>query len=271
MSLILMSAQVDCLMPGQIRPVFWGESDRFHDGPHLNAIQGELPVAGTCLRLPDAGVLMQVRNRFRHPGGGTGRVLEGCWVAARTSVQISPQGLCLEPVKEGTTLAWVTLSDKGYAGRRQDSAGPLIAELIAATLPLSLIQGYLLPDDPGRLRALLVDLALEQRFDLIVTTGGTGVAPRDLTPETCISVIDKRLPGMETAMLLSSLAKTPHAVISRAIAGVLGTSLIINLPGSPKAVSENLGTLLPSLSHTLAKLRGDPEDCASLSSPLTRP
>ena len=131
-------------------------------------------------------------------------------------------------------------------------------------LELSVIQGFVIPDEVSRLKGLLVDLALNQGFDLIMTTGGTGVAPRDITPEATLAVIEKRLPGYERAMTAASLVKTPHGAISRAVAGTLGPALIVNMPGSPKAVAECLEPLLPTLRHTLDKLHGDPSDCANL-------
>jgi molybdenum cofactor synthesis domain-containing protein len=97
-----------------------------------------------------------------------------------------------------------------------------------------------------------------------MTTGGTGVAPRDITPEATLAVIEKRLPGYERAMTAASLAKTPHGAVSRAVAGTLGRAIIVNMPGSPKAVRECLEPLVPTLSHTLEKLHGDPSDCARL-------
>lgn len=262
MALTLLSAQDDELASGQRRPIFRGTPPSRFTGPLLH-VDASLPEVGTILRHRELGPAFHVLSRFHWPGEDNEPCVEGCWAKVLTHLRISPHGLPLFPEKQGAALAWVTLSDKGYAGRRPDAAGPMIADVIGKALVLSLIQGFLLPDDPARLRSLLMGLALEQGFDLIVTTGGTGVAPSDHTPEATLSVLEKRLPGMETAMLMAALAKTPHAVISRAVAGTLGKSLIINLPGSPKAVAENLQALLPALEHTLAKLRGDPSDCAA--------
>jgi molybdenum cofactor synthesis domain-containing protein len=189
-----------------------------------------------------------------------GRPAQRIWlVEVLAPVQAGEHGLELQ--SRGRSLAWVTLSDKGAEGLRQDASGPLIEELVAAALPLSLARGFLLPDDQAALRALLTDLALVQGFDLILTTGGTGVAPRDVTPEATLAVIEKRLPGFERAMTAASLAKTPRGAVSRAVAGTLGQSLVVNLPGSPKAVRECLEPLLSALGHTLDKLQGDPAEC----------
>ena len=172
-------------------------------------------------------------------------------------------GRTLTAAREGFALAWITLSDKGAAGQRVDASGPLVEELVRAAMPLSLARGFVLPDEERGLRALLTQLALQDGFDLICTTGGTGVAPRDITPEATLSVIEKRLPGFERAMTVASLAKTPRGAVSRAVCGTLGGAVIVNLPGSPKAVRECLGALLPALAHTIEKLQGDPSDCAA--------
>lgn len=166
--------------------------------------------------------------------------------------------------RPGYALAWITLSDKGAAGKRSDESGPLIETMVAEHLELAYGQGFMIPDEARRLKGLVTDLALNQGFDLILTTGGTGVGPRDITPEATLAVIEKRLPGYERAMTAVSLAKTPHGAISRAVAGTLGQALIVNMPGSPKAVAECLSPLLPTLKHTLEKLQGDPSDCAQL-------
>ncbi len=164
--------------------------------------------------------------------------------------------------RSGPALAWITLSDKGAAGKRRDESGPMIETVVAGAMPLRLVRGFVLPDEVAGLKALLVELALAQGFEIICTTGGTGVAPRDVTPEATLAVIEKRLPGFERAMTAASLAKTPHGAVSRAVAGTLGQSVIVNLPGSPKAVAECLAPLLPALRHTIEKLGGDPSDCA---------
>ncbi|WP_319585109.1 MogA/MoaB family molybdenum cofactor biosynthesis protein [uncultured Pseudodesulfovibrio sp.] len=169
-----------------------------------------------------------------------------------------------EVSRTGYALAWITLSDKGARGERVDESGPLVGKLVGEILELNTVQGFIIPDETAQLKGLLVDLALNQGFDLILTTGGTGVAPRDVSPEATLAVIEKRLPGYERAMTAASLAKTPHGAISRAVAGTLGNALIVNMPGSPKAVAECLEPLLPTFRHTLEKLQGDPSDCAAL-------
>ncbi|MDQ7834115.1 MAG: MogA/MoaB family molybdenum cofactor biosynthesis protein [Humidesulfovibrio sp.] len=189
-----------------------------------------------------------------------------CWLLE--TLVPAPVGLddqrLLSASRNGFALAWITLSDKGAAGQRVDASGPLVEEMVRTAMPLSLARGFVLPDDERGIRALLMQLALQDAFDLICTTGGTGVAPRDVTPEATLAVIEKRLPGFERAMTMTSLAKTPHGAVSRAVCGTLGGSVIVNLPGSPKAVRECLGAVLPALSHTIEKLQGDPSECASV-------
>ena len=175
--------------------------------------------------------------------------------------QICPLLEALTPLEAGTrtfaarrehwALAWITLSDKGAAGLRTDESGPLMASETRAKLPLCHEQGFMIPDDPQALRSLVMELALGQGYDLILTSGGTGLAPRDTTPEALLPLFDRRLPGFEQAMMRTSLAKTPTAAISRAVAGTRGTSLIINLPGSEKAAKENLSAIIGALEHAM--------------------
>jgi molybdenum cofactor synthesis domain-containing protein len=158
--------------------------------------------------------------------------------------------------------AIITLSDKGSIGERIDESGPVIREMLSNTG--AVVEHYeVLPDDTAQLIGVLTRLADSGTIDLILTTGGTGVAPRDITPEATRAVIDRELPGMAEAMRAESLKKTPHAMISRAIAGIRNRTLIVNLPGSPRAARENLAVILPALSHVIEKIKGDPSDCGS--------
>lgn len=205
--------------------------------------------------------LLQAVGRARIPGLRGEPERSGWWL--RVLRKIPPGRIPgVSVLRQGRSVAWVTLSDKGARGERVDTSGPTIAEMVGSSLSTSLIRGFLLPDSLQELKGLLTDLALFQKVDLILTTGGTGVGPRDFSPEATLAVIEKRLPGFEQTMTRNSLSKTPHGMISRAVAGTLGNSLIINLPGSPKAVAENLAAVLPAVEHTLAKLQGDPSDCA---------
>lgn len=239
------SLSLPALRPGDRVERDWSRMSSLRAGIYLSDEQGPLLQSLTCHRIPGGGEAPARTMRYfsalrDFPGG----VAQG-----------------LRATRQGWSSAWITLSDKGARGEREDTAGPLVGKLTSETLDVSLTLGYLLPDDQGPLQALLADLALVQGVDLILTTGGTGVAPRDVAPDATLAVIEKRLPGFERAMTLESLSKTPHAVISRAVAGTLGQSLIVNLPGSPKAVRECLGAVLPAVRHTLEKLQGDPSDC----------
>ena len=213
-------------------------------------------------RLTGDGASLLVLSVGWQPGGADSRSTPVYLLRAETEVPAG-EHVCVV-ARAGYALAWITLSDKGARGERVDESGPLIGKAVDEKLDLAVVQGFVIPDETGQLKGLLVDLALNQGFDLIMTTGGTGVAPRDVTPEATQAVIEKRLPGFERAMTAASLSKTPHGAISRAVAGTLGQAVIVNMPGSPKAVAECLEPLLPTLRHTLEKLQGDPSDCASL-------
>lgn len=157
----------------------------------------------------------------------------------------------------------LTLSDKGSAGERADAAGPAITEWLAAR-GYSVRESGLLPDDMQLIMERLVTWADRDRTDLILTTGGTGVSPRDLTPDATIRVLERTLPGFGEVMRAASLKKTPNAIISRAVAGIRGNCLIINLPGSPKGAVECLEAVWDAVPHAVAKIHGDSSDCVSV-------
>ncbi|HEY0733644.1 MAG TPA: molybdopterin adenylyltransferase [Herpetosiphonaceae bacterium] len=159
-------------------------------------------------------------------------------------------------------VAILTVSDRSAQGVREDTSGKMIETLVKAKLDAEVVAYQVVPDEQAHIAAVLQVWADERVADLILTTGGTGLAPRDVTPEATRSVIEREVPGIPEAMRAASLAVTPFAMLSRMVAGTRGQTLIINLPGSPKGVRENLSVVLPALGHGLDKLLGDPEDCA---------
>ncbi len=158
------------------------------------------------------------------------------------------------------TVAIVTMSDKGARGEREDRSGQVLRECLLRE-GYEVVHQKVIPDDGEAISAELIQCVESLRVALVVTTGGTGVSPRDVTPEATLAVIDRTVPGMAEAMRAASLAKTPHAMISRAVVGIRDQTLIINLPGNPKGALENLEVLLPALPHALDKIQGDPSDC----------
>jgi molybdenum cofactor synthesis domain-containing protein len=161
------------------------------------------------------------------------------------------------------TVGILTMSDKGSRGEREDLSGKEIEKMIK-TLPAEVKAYEIIPDEADIIKAKIKEFVDKKKLDLILTTGGTGVSPRDVTPEATREVIDKELPGMAEAMRAESLKKTPNAMISRAVCGIRKQSLIINLPGSPKAVRENLSVVLPALNHTVEKIKGSQEECGKV-------
>ena len=156
----------------------------------------------------------------------------------------------------------LTISDRGFRGEREDKSGPAVQEILAKA-GFSIAHFEVLPDDQGMIEEQLRHFADQSLLDLVVTTGGTGVSPQDVTPDATLAVIDRQVPGMGEVMRAASLAKTPHAMLSRAVAGIRGQTLIVNLPGSVKGAIENLKVILPALQHALEKIQGDPSECGS--------
>ena len=159
--------------------------------------------------------------------------------------------------------AVLTVSDRSFRGERPDGGGPLVAQmLVGAGYDIS--ETVIVPDEQDQIEAALRKLCDETEVALVVTTGGTGFSPRDVTPEATIAVCQRLTPGIPEAMRYASMQVTPRGMLSRAVAGIRGKTLIVNLPGSPKAAKENLEAVLPTLAHGLEMLTGGQADCAGL-------
>lgn len=156
----------------------------------------------------------------------------------------------------------LTLSDRSSRGERADSSGPALAALIEAE-GWSVARQSLLPDEESTIRVTLVEWSDSGEVDVILTTGGTGFSPRDVTPEATRAVIEREAPGLAEAMRAASLKITPHAMLSRIVTGIRGRVLIVNLPGSPKGTVENLQVILPIIPHAVQLLREDPKSESS--------
>ena len=159
------------------------------------------------------------------------------------------------------TAAWITLSDKGAEGLREDESGPLIGVILTEN-GYDVVETILIPDDEDILKKELIRLADQRQVNVVMTTGGTGFSPRDITPEATEAVCERMTPGISEAIRAYSMTKTPRAMLSRAVSGIRGKTLIINLPGSPKAVRESMEFIMSSLKHGLEILNERTSDCA---------
>jgi molybdenum cofactor synthesis domain-containing protein len=155
--------------------------------------------------------------------------------------------------------AVVTISDKGYMGQREDVSGPLLADSLGE-MGAEVVRRSIVPDEREEIVRLLVFLSDEFGVDLVLTTGGTGVTPRDVTPEATRAVIEREMPGLAEVLRLEGYRQTPLAAISRGVAGTRGRTLIVNLPGSPNAVRQGMETLSPILPHAVRMIRGEDTD-----------
>ncbi|RJX24204.1 MAG: molybdopterin adenylyltransferase [Dethiobacter sp.] len=158
--------------------------------------------------------------------------------------------------------AILTASDRSARGEREDLSGKVIEE-IAWSNGWEIVCYGVVPDDKETIKVELIRLADNVKADLVLTTGGTGLAPRDFTPEATLEIIEKEVPGIAETMRMESLKKTPHAMLSRAVCGVRGKTLIVNLPGSPRAVRECLEVILPVIPHALQLMQGEVSDCGT--------
>jgi len=198
-------------------------------------------LAGDCI-MPRLGIFARVESGGAvRPGDGA----EAFDIVPRDAIQ----------------AAVLTISDRCSRGEAEDTAGPATAEILAESLGANIYRTEILPDEKDVIAERLKHYSDGHSIDLVLAVGGTGFSPRDVTPEAAREVIDRLTPGLDEAMRIASAAKTPHAMLSRAVSGIAGDTLIITLPGSKRAASENLQAVMPALGHGLAKLRGDPADC----------
>ncbi len=155
----------------------------------------------------------------------------------------------------------LTISDRCSAGEAVDTAGPAVARLLQSTIGARVVHHEILPDEQPRIAGKLIHYSDIEPVDMIVTVGGTGPAPRDVTPEATRDVIDRTMPGFGEAMRLASLQKTPTAMLSRGISGIRKATFIVNLPGSERGAVENLAAILPAIPHGVRLVRGHAPDC----------
>jgi len=163
--------------------------------------------------------------------------------------------------REALQAVVLTLSDRCSRDEATDTAGPAVGRLLQERLAAHVYAAEILPDEQPRIEERLREYCEGRGIDLILTVGGTGFGPRDVTPEATRAAVERPTPGLDEAMRAASLAKTPHAMLSRGASGIRKSTLIVNLPGSERAATENLATVIPALEHGLRKLRGDPSDC----------
>jgi molybdenum cofactor synthesis domain-containing protein len=244
----------------KLKPGAFGEN-LVIDGLDCNelGVGSQLRIGPVLLELTQIGKVCHTRCAIYYSTGDcimprTGlfaRVLEGGVLHPGMAVQV------VRKVTRSTIqAAVVTVSDRCSAGTTRDTAGPAVAALLSSELNARIAWTRVVPDEADRIAAELIDLC-DRRVDLVVTAGGTGISPRDVTPEATRTVIDRELPGLAEAMRAASALQTPNALLSRAIAGVRRETLILNLPGSLKAATENLRAVLPALPHAVKMLRGE--------------
>lgn len=230
---------------------------------------------GRRLRLGDQAVLQitqigkecHTRCKIYYQAGDCIMPTRGVFARVIRGGTLAPSdGVTTDDALDRYRVAVITLSDRSAAGDRPDEAGPLAVELLESIVGGLLVAQEVMPDSRTDLEAALKRLCEEETCDLIVTTGGTGLSPRDITPEATLAVIDREIPGMAEAMRTVGLTKTPHAMLSRAVCGQRGQTVIVNLSGSPKAVREQLEAIAPALPHALQMATGIPQDCARLRS-----
>ena len=242
-----------------------------------NIVTVDLPIAeigiGTVLQLGDAARLKITQiGKACHSPCAIGRRIGECIMPKEGIFAVVTKAGTVKPGDEidiinrvsrrAIQVAVITASDRCSKGQTVDTSGPLVGKILAESLGCNIAEQCIVPDEQDVIAERLKQFSERERLiDLIFTTGGTGFAPRDVTPEATLSVIDRQAPGIAEAIRQKSLAITAKAMLSRAVAGIRNRSLIVNLPGSQKAVRETLEIILPVLPHAVELLRGEQPDC----------
>lgn len=226
-------------------------------------VGAKLRCGSALLRITQIGKACHHHCKIYYRTGDCIMPREGVFAAVEESgeVQAGDEAAVVElPAQEQLTAAVITLSDKGYAGGRKDTSGPKAAEMLEQA-GYQVAAGIILPDDRQLLEQELINLADRRQVDLIVTTGGTGLSPRDITPEATMAVATRNVPGIAEAIRYYSLQVTKRAMLGRGVSVLRNKTLIVNLPGSPKAVEESLGFIIDELEHGLRILKGSASEC----------
>lgn len=226
------------------------------------AVGDTVTVGGVELTISQLGKLCHHRCAVYYAAGDCVMPREGIFGVVRNDGKVTVGDDVTVTRKKGLTVCVITLSDKGSKGERTDETGPAVVKLLEDKLDVCFTRTELMADEQKGLEEALKYMCDLQKFDLVVTNGSTGVSPRDIAPDATLNVIERRLPGFEEAMRMESFKKTNRALISRAVAGVRGNTLIINVPGSPRGAVENLEVVVDAIPHCIEKLQGSQADCA---------
>lgn len=230
-----------------------------------------LQAGEALLEVTQIGKTCHTRCAVYHQAGDCVMPREGIFARVLTGgeVQVGDEITVIGELKDNQAdsakirAGIVTLSDKGSRGEREDQSGLVIRDILLAN-GIFTYRYQVLPDEKELLKEVLLSMCDGDGLDLVLTTGGTGLSPRDITPEATKEVIEREVPGLAEAMRAESLKKTPHAMLSRAVCGIRGQTLIVNLPGSPKAAAECLTVIMPAIPHAVEVLRGEAYECANM-------
>ena len=222
----------------------------------------ELKIGKISLIISQKGKICHNRCAIYKLAGDCVMPKEGIFGTVRGSGEVKVGERIENLGKNGLSVGIITLSDRASSGEREDKTGPDIDKYLRENAAISFIRREVIPDEKEWLEVMIRDFADNQQFDVIITNGSTGVSPRDIAPEATLPLIERRLLGFEEAMRMESFKITKTAIVSRAVCGIRGSSLIINLPGSPKGAIENLSVIMPAIEHTVKKIHGDKSDCA---------